>query len=67
VLEKHKDEIVEELYDAILSNYVVGEYGEATLEPDENRLTAPNRMKAAGRRNLAIELGEHQATFSGSK
>jgi len=42
--------LVEEQYDAILSDYAVGEYGEATLEADENRLTVRNRMKAAARR-----------------
>ena len=49
--------LVEEQYDAILSDYAVGEYGEAILEPDENRLTVRNRMKAAaGRRNIGIEF-----------
>jgi hypothetical protein len=47
--------LVEEQYDAILGDYAVGEYGEATLAPDENRLTVRNRMKAAaGRRSLGI-------------
>jgi hypothetical protein len=47
--------LVAEQYDAILSDYAVGEYGEATLESDENRLTVRNRMKAAaGRRNVGI-------------
>src|SRR6476469_9104206 len=47
--------LVAEQYDAILSDYAVGEYGEATLEPDENRLTVRNRMKAAaGRRKIGI-------------
>ena len=31
--------LVEEQYDAILSDYDVGDYGEAELEPEENRLT----------------------------
>ena len=49
--------LVEEQYDAILSDYEVGEYGEALLEPEENRLTVRNRMKAAaGRRNIGIEF-----------
>lgn len=49
--------LVEEQYDAILSDYAVGEYGEALLEPDENRLTVRNRMKAAAaRRNIGIEF-----------
>lgn len=49
--------LIEEEYDAILSEYSIGEYGEATLEPDENRLTVRNRMKAAAkRRDLAINF-----------
>jgi len=49
--------LVEEQYDTILSDYAVGEYGEATLEPEENRLTVRNRMKAAAvRRNISIEF-----------
>ena len=49
--------LVEEQYDAILSDYAVGEYGEALLEPDVNRLTVRNRMKAAAsRRNIGIEF-----------
>jgi hypothetical protein len=47
--------LVEEQYDAILSDYGAGEYGEAVLEPDENRLTVRNRLRAAaGRRGLGI-------------
>ena len=47
--------LIEEEYDAILAEYSIGDYGEATLEIDENRLTVRNRMKAATRRrNLAI-------------
>jgi hypothetical protein len=49
--------LIEEQYDAILAEYSVGDYGEATLEPDENRLTVRNRMKAAARRRgLAIDF-----------
>jgi hypothetical protein len=49
--------LVEEQYDAILSEYEVGDYGEAILEPEENRLTVRNRMKAAAsRRNIGIEF-----------
>jgi hypothetical protein len=49
--------IIEEQYDAILAEYSVGEYGEAVLDPEENRLTVRNRMKAAaGRRNLGIDF-----------
>jgi hypothetical protein len=49
--------LTEELYDSILSDYAVGEYGEAMLDEGENRLTVRNRMKAAaGRHNLGIEF-----------
>jgi hypothetical protein len=49
--------LIEEQYDAILAEYSIGDYGEATLEIDENRLTVRNRMKAAARRrNLAIDF-----------
>ena len=49
--------ITEELYDSILSDYEVGEYGEAVLDEGENRLTVRNRMKAAaGRRSLGINF-----------
>jgi hypothetical protein len=49
--------LVEEQYDALLGDYAIGEYGEATLEPDENRLTVRNRLKAAaGRRSIGINL-----------
>ena len=54
---KGQRKLVEEQYDAILSEYEVGDYGEATLEPEENRLTVRNRLKAAaGRRNIGIEF-----------
>ncbi|MDQ2998431.1 MAG: hypothetical protein M3R61_15460 [Chloroflexota bacterium] len=49
--------LVEEQYDAILSDYAIGDYGEALLEPEENRLTVRNRMKAAAsRRNIGIDF-----------
>src|SRR5262249_25946705 len=52
---KGQRKLVEEQYDAILSDYDVGDYGEATLEPEENRLTVRNRLKAAaGRRDVEI-------------
>lgn len=54
---KGQRKLVEEQYDAILSEYEAGDYGEATLEPEENRLTVRNRLKAAaGRRNIGIEF-----------
>jgi hypothetical protein len=49
--------LVEEQYDAILSDYEVGEYGEAVLDEGDNRLTVRNRMKAAAtRRGISIEF-----------
>jgi len=49
--------LVEAQYDAILSDYAVGEYGEASLYEEDNRLTVRNRMKAAaGRRGLGINF-----------
>ena len=61
---KGQRKLVEEQYDSILSDYVVGEYGEATLEPDENRLTVRNRLKAAaGRRNQGINFRRTSGDF----
>jgi hypothetical protein len=49
--------LVEEEYDAILADYAVGEYGEATLDEGDNRLTVRNRMKAAAtRRGIGINF-----------
>src|SRR4051795_10700110 len=49
--------LVEEQYDAILSDYAVGDYGEALLEPEDNRLTVRNRLIAAAkRRGLGINF-----------
>ena len=49
--------LIEEEYDAILAEYSISDYGEATLDFEENRLTVRNRMKAAARRrNLAIDF-----------
>jgi hypothetical protein len=54
---KGQRKLVEEEYDAILSDYEVGDYGEAMLEPDDNRLTVRNRLKAAaGRRRIGIDF-----------
>jgi hypothetical protein len=47
---KGQRKLVEEQYDAILSEYEVGEYGEALLEPEDNRLTVRNRLLAAAKR-----------------
>jgi hypothetical protein len=54
---KGQRKLVEEQYDAILSDYEVGDYGEAILEPDDNRLTVRNRLKAAAsRRSIGIDF-----------
>lgn len=54
---KGQRKLVEEEYDAIISQYEVGDYGEALLEPGENRLTVRNRLKsAAKRRDLAVDF-----------
>src|SRR5215213_10535724 len=51
----------EKLYDAILSDYEVGEYGEAVLDEGENRLTVRNRLKAAAtRRGIGITFRRTQ-------
>jgi hypothetical protein len=42
--------LVEEQYDAFPADYEPGEYGEAELEEDENRLTVRKRFKAAAAR-----------------
>lgn len=49
--------LTEELYDTILSDYAIGDYGEADLEPGDNRLTVRNRLKAAAkRRGVGIDF-----------
>lgn len=54
---KGQRKLIEEQYDAFLSDYAAGDYGEAMLEPGENRLTVRNRLKAAARRrSLAIDF-----------
>jgi hypothetical protein len=56
--------LIEEQYDAILSDYAGGEYGEAALEPEENRLTVRNRLRAAAvRRGLGIEFRRTSGDF----
>ena len=53
--------LTEALYDSILSEYEVGDYGEATLDGDEKRLTVRNRLKAAaGRRNIGLDFKRTQ-------
>jgi hypothetical protein len=54
---KGQRKLIEEQYDAIIGDYSEGDYGEAVLEPGENRLTVRNRLKAAARRrNLAVDF-----------
>jgi hypothetical protein len=54
---KGQRKLIEEQYDAIISDYSEGDYGEAVLEPGENRLTVRNRLKAAARRrDLAVDF-----------
>jgi hypothetical protein len=58
---KGQRKLVEEQYDAILSEYEVGDYGEATLDSEENRLTVRNRLRAAAtRREIDIEFRRTQ-------
>jgi hypothetical protein len=48
---------IEDQYDALLSDYAVGEYGEALLEGDEKRLTVRNRLRAAAvRRGIGLDF-----------
>lgn len=54
---KGQRKLVEEEYDRILDEYAEGDYGEASLDPSENRLTVRNRLKAAARRrSLSIDF-----------
>lgn len=56
---KHKGQrkLVEEEYDQIIKEYGDGDYGEAELDPSENRITVRNRLKAAaGRRGIALDF-----------
>ena len=56
--------LIEAQYDAILSDYAVGEYGEAALESDEKRLTVRNRLRAAAvRRGLGIDFRRTNGDF----
>ena len=49
--------LTEEQYDQFLTEYDVGDYGEAELDESENRLTVRNRFKAAaGRRGLELQF-----------
>lgn len=49
--------LTEEFYDSIIAEYEPGDFGEATLDEGENRLTVRNRLKAAAsRRHLNIDF-----------
>jgi hypothetical protein len=61
---KGRRKLLEEQYDAILSDYDVGDYGEAELSPEENRLTERNRLRAAAlRRGMMIEFQRTSGDF----
>ena len=48
---------IAEQYDAFLMDYSPGDYGEANLEADEDRLTIRNRFRAAAqRRGLTLDF-----------
>jgi hypothetical protein len=54
---KGQRKIIEEEYDSFLGEYGEGDYGEAELNPGENRVTVRNRLKAAaGRRDLELDF-----------
>ncbi len=54
---KGQRKLIEEQYDAFLSEYEVGDYGEAELDANEKRLTVRNRLRtAADRREVGIEF-----------
>ena len=58
---KGQRKLTEEMYDSFLGDYQVGDYGEATLESGENRLTVRNRMRAAAsRRGVGIDFRRTQ-------
>jgi hypothetical protein len=49
--------LTEELYDRAIADFTVGDYGEIIPDPEENRLTARNRLKAAAaRRQLTLKF-----------
>lgn len=54
---KGQRKLIEEEYDGILGDYALGEYGEATLGDEENRITVRNRLKAAAtRRGVTLDF-----------
>jgi hypothetical protein len=56
--------LIEEEYDMFMSDYDVGDYGEAELTFDEKRLTVRNRLKAAAkRRGVSIDFKRTQGNI----
>jgi hypothetical protein len=54
---KGQRKLTEEEYNQYLADYELGDYGEAELSDDENRLTVRNRFKAAAqRRGLTLDF-----------
>lgn len=54
---KGQRKLTEELYDRYLGEYGVGDWGEASLDTGENRLTVRNCFKAAAkRRGVGLEF-----------
>ena len=51
----------EEQYDAYIREYMPGEYGEAVLDENENKMTVRNQLKAAAKRNgLALDFRQER-------
>jgi hypothetical protein len=56
--------LIQEEYDLFLSDYDVGDYGEAELSDNEKRLTVRNRLKAAAkRRGLSVDFKRTQGSI----
>lgn len=54
---KGQRKLTEELYDRYLAEFGEGDWGEAILDGNENRLTVRNRFKAAAkRRGVSLEF-----------
>jgi len=61
---KGRRKIIEEQYDRLLEDFAIGEYGEAALDADEQRLTVRNRLKAAAtRRGVTLDLKRTSGPF----
>lgn len=61
---KGQRKLIEEEYDSFLSEYSLGDYGEADLDSNENRLTVRNRLKAAAmRRGLTLDFKRTTGTL----